>query len=345
MNSLINLDLISHPTCHPDEFLDYVHETILKCIEKNSDSKLRIMALRHFETKGKMLRPLFIRDLALSFNLDLGLVIPWAVTCELLHSATLIHDDLQDGDELRRSQPTTWKEYGPEQAINLGDFFLIIAPQTMILSHIPCKNELLHLFTVMSSRIVAGQVEEFDLNKFEGEKNLFEKYLICISGKTSSLFSGLALGVGITAGISQEALQYLESIFFQLGHIFQIQDDILDFYGDKQKGLRGSDIREGKLSFLIAHHLERNPEDFEIFSSILKKKRADTTDDDLKIIEQLFHEKNNLEHCLDHLESRVDDLLSHSFFETNEILFKVVNTFIEKVLVPIKEISRKQINS
>ena len=119
-------------------------------------------------------------DLALSFSLDLGLVIPWAVTCELLHSATLIHD------------------------------------------------ELLNLFTVMSSRIVAGQVEEFDLNKFEGEKNLFEKYLICISGKTSSLFSGLAIGVGITAGISKEALQFLESIFFQLGHIFQIQDDILD---------------------------------------------------------------------------------------------------------------------
>jgi geranylgeranyl diphosphate synthase type I len=342
MNSLINLDFSYSTTCGPDEFLDAVTSIIKQSIMRNSNGKLRTMALKHFESKGKMLRPIFIRDLALSMNLNLSLVIPWAVTCEILHNATLIHDDLQDGDEIRRGKPTTWKEYGAEQAINLGDFLLIIAPQGLIKSSLSSKNDLLHLFTVMSARVVAGQVEEFELNKLQSEHNLHQQYFDCIAGKTSSLFAGLALGVGLIAGASKEFLNSLESIFFQLGHIFQIQDDILDFYGNKQRGQRGSDIKEGKVSFLIVNYLERMPEDFGVLAHILLKKRADTNENDFLVIEKLFNDNNNLEFCLDHLQRRVDDLRSHSLFLTNIVLYDLVNSLIERILVPIGEISRGQ---
>jgi geranylgeranyl diphosphate synthase type I len=340
MNSLINSDFNYATTCDPDEFLDAVSSAIKQSILRNSNGKLRTMALKHFESKGKMLRPIFIRDLALSMNLDLALVLPWAVTCEILHNATLIHDDLQDGDEMRRGMPTTWKEYGSEQAINLGDFLLIIAPQGLIKSSLSSKNDLLHLFTVMSSRVVAGQVEEFELNKLQSEHNLHQQYLDCIAGKTSSLFAGLAIGVGLIAGVSREFLNSLESIFFQLGHIFQIQDDILDFYGNKQRESRGCDIKEGKVSFLIVNYLERIPSDFSVLARILRKTRADTSEKDFQIVEKLFSDNNNLEFCLDHLDRRVDDLRSHSLFVTNSVLYSLVNSLIEKILAPISEISR-----
>ncbi len=345
MNSLINSDYSYATMCGPDEFLKEVSRIIEQSIMRNSDGKLRAMALKHFESKGKMLRPMFIRDLALSMNLNLAHVLPWAVTCEILHNATLIHDDLQDGDEVRRGKPTTWKEYGSEQAINLGDFLLIIAPQGLIHSSLSSKYDLLHLFTVMSSRVVSGQVEEFELNKLLNDKNLYQQYLDCIAGKTSSLFAGLALGVGLIAGAPKDFLHSLESIFFQVGHIFQIQDDILDFYGNKQRGERGCDIKEGKVSFLIVNYLERNPGDFAVLVQILKKKRAETNENDLQIVENLFSENNNLEFCLDHLERRVDDLRSHPLFLTNAVLYKLVNSLTEKILAPIRELSVEQVQA
>jgi geranylgeranyl diphosphate synthase type I len=322
-----------------------VSRIIEHSIITNSHGKLRKIALKHFESKGKMLRPMFIRDLAISMNLDLAKALPWAVTCEMLHNATLIHDDLQDGDEFRRGKPTTWKEFGPEQAINLGDFLLVIAPQSLINCSLPCKNDLLSLFSVMSSRIVAGQVEEFEFNKLQNDKNLYHQYFECIAGKTSSLFAGLALGVGLIAEASKDTLNSLESIFFQLGQIFQIQDDILDFYGNKQRGEKGCDIKEGKVSFLIVNYLERNPEDFALISRILLKKRADTNESDLQIVERLFKENDNLEFCLDHLDRRVDDLRSHPIFATNSVFYNLVDALIEKILAPINLISCAQVKA
>ncbi len=342
MNSFLSSDLSLVSSCAPGEFLGEVSRLIEQTIMRNSDGKLRSMALKHFESKGKMLRPIFIRDLALSMNIDLTIVLPWAVTCEILHNATLIHDDLQDGDEVRRGRPTIWKEYGPEQAINLGDFLLIIAPQSLITSSLSSKNDLLHLFTVMSSRVVSGQVDEFELNKLHSLDNLQQKYLNCIASKTSSLFAGLAVGVGMIGGTSKELLNSLESIFFQLGHIFQIQDDILDFYGNKQRGERGCDIKEGKVSFLIVKYLESSPENFAIIARILRKKRAETNESDFEIVEKLFNDNNHLQFCLEHLEERVDNLRSHSLFMTNKVLYNLVSSIIEKILAPIEDLSAEQ---
>ena len=345
MNSLINSDPDLFIKCEPNEFLYEVSNAIHRLINNNCDGKLRKMALKHFESKGKMLRPMFIRDLALSMNLDLALVLPWAVTCEILHNATLIHDDLQDGDEVRRGRPTTWKEYGFEQAINLGDFLLIIAPLSLIRSPLGCKNELLHLFSVMSSKVVGGQVEEFELNKLETEHNLYQKYLDCITGKTSSLFAGLAVGVGLIADSPRDTLTSLESVFLQLGHIFQIQDDILDFYGNKQRGEKGCDIKEGKVSYLIVNYLERNPNDFDVISRILRKSRAETNQIDFQTIEKLFNKNNNLEFCLDHLERRVDELRSSPIFVSNSVLYNLVNSLTDKILEPTREISSVQVEA
>jgi geranylgeranyl diphosphate synthase type I len=340
MSSLVSFNLFDCQKCSPDEFLDEVKRGIEASIFQNSEGKLRLMALRHFETDGKMLRSFFIRDLALSLNLDLSLVIPWAVTCELLHNASLIHDDLQDGDEVRRGMPTIWKEFGPEQAINVGDFLLIISSQPLIRSSLICKVELLNLFTVMTSRIVSGQVDEFELNKLKSEENLFQQYLHCIAGKTSSLFSGLALGVGIIAGLSEERLHSLENVFFKLGNIFQIQDDILDFYGNKLRGERGCDIKEGKVSFLIAHYLESNPDHFIVLYRILRKKRNETSEEDFKTVEMLFREKNNLGSCLDHLDRLVDELRVHPSYKSDDVLSKLMDSLIQKILLPINEISQ-----
>ncbi len=319
-------------------FLDEVCIQIEQVISRNTQGPLETMSLKHFKSKGKLIRPMFIRELALSLNLELSDVLDWAISCEILHNATLVHDDLQDGDEVRRGAPTLWKIYGPEQAINVGDFLLMIAPQSIILGPNKNKEQLLHLFTRMSAGVVAGQVNEFELNRTFQLENLMEQYQHCISGKTSTLFSGLALGVSLIAQETRQNSVEIESIFFQLGHIFQMQDDILDLYGDKLRGELGCDIKEGKISYLIVTHLESCPDDFEYIQDILQKDRNLTTDADVIKIKAHFKANKTLRTAITNLEERVDVLLANTYLEQNPLLKKLIVSLVEKVLNPINHI-------
>ena len=334
LDSSINL----RPDINSDNFLDEVCAQTELIIARNSQGPLQVMALKHFETKGKMLRPMFIKELALSLDINLSDVLDWAISCEILHNATLVHDDLQDGDEVRRGMPTLWKIYGAEQAINVGDFLLMIAPQPIILGPNNIKEKLLHLFTRMSAGVVAGQVNEIELNKNFQLDNLMNQYQHCISGKTSTLFSGLALGVALIAEESKSTSQEIESIFFQLGHIFQMQDDILDLYGNKMRGELGCDIREGKISYLVVTHLENNPEDFDHIQEVLQKSRSLTTDKDVFEIQNLFDEKKTLSLAIASLKHRVDYLLGNKYLLENPLLKKLIVTFVDKILKPIDHI-------
>lgn len=338
IQSKLKRTLATHQNLDSDNFLNGVHEQVLSFISMNSYGPLETMSLKHFETKGKMIRPMFIMELASSLNLSLSEVFNWAVACEILHNATLVHDDLQDGDEQRRGVPTSWKLYGQEQAINIGDFLLIIASQPVILGQIKNKEKLLHLFSLMSAGVVAGQVNEFEMSRLFKPQNLMNEYLHCISGKTSTLFSGLALGVALIAEESEANAQAIESIFFQLGLIFQIQDDILDIYGEKMRGEIGCDIKEGKLSFLIVTHLAKNPDDFEVIKAILKKERRLTTDEDVLIIKDLFEEKKTLQSAIVDLEQRVESLLGHSYLAENLGLKKMIQMLLDKIFAPINHI-------
>lgn len=321
-----------------ENFLEAVDQRVADFIKENSEDALRKMSLDHFATKGKMLRPLFAKELALSLNLNLNDIIDWATSCEILHNATLVHDDLQDGDEVRRGEPTTWVKYGDAQAINVGDFLLLIAPRPIISSGLKQSITLLDIFTRMSARVVAGQVNEFELNKCDLSEKYVPAYLKCIGGKTSTLFAGLARGVAEIAELSQQDKYTIETLFFNLGNLFQIQDDVLDLYGDKQRGEVGCDIKEGKVSFLIATHVDENPEDREYFFKTLLKDREDTTLEDINTIQDLFDKKGTLSKVLAEIKSLSQQILNDEYLKKNTELQVLISKFVDKVLDPIKHL-------
>lgn len=326
----------------PDNFLEAVNLRITDFIEDNSQGILKEMSLEHFATKGKMLRPLFAKELALSLGLDLRRVLDWATSCEILHNATLVHDDLQDGDEVRRGEPTIWKKYGDVQAINVGDFLLLIAPSPIIKSEQNNLAKLLNLFIKMSAKVVEGQANEFELNTCRLQDKFVSEYLKCIGGKTSTLFAGLARGVTEIANLSKEDKIAIESLFFNLGNLFQIQDDILDLYGDKQRGEIGCDIKEGKISFLIAKHLDDNSEDKEFIFKILLKKRHQTTLEDICDIQTLFDKKGTLTAVLLELKELSEKILTDDYLKKNKELKLLIHKFVAKVLDPINHLLVKQ---
>ena len=83
-------------------------------------SLLRRMANYHMQSEGKRLRAILPLLVAEALGVDPGRVVPFAAACEMLHNASLVHDDLQDGDSIRRGQPAVWRKFGTPQAINLG---------------------------------------------------------------------------------------------------------------------------------------------------------------------------------------------------------------------------------
>lgn len=319
---------------------------MIELLNSKSSDELKDMGLYHFSSAGKQIRSKIIYHLSKCYNLDTELSLKWAISCELLHEASLIHDDLQDGDLTRRNQDSIWVKYGSSQAINLGDFLLMLSYHPILQT----EPELLKVHLETSLKLVSGQSEEFELNRAVKNqdlnlKNLNEKfysiYLKCISGKTGALFSSLAKGVALLAQKNKEEILVLEKIFNELGLIFQMQDDLLDLFGDKKRGFQGSDIQEGKCSFLIAQHLDEFPEDQSWINNILLKPRNETTYQDILKLKKVLIQKETLVMCLDLVESRISNLkkLMNSHQDIlNSNVHQAVYVFLNQILDPIKNI-------
>lgn len=323
--------MLEHHSQSESVFLEKTDSVIRKVIQENSGTFLNQMILEHFNNPGKMVRPKMIYGLGAALDVSTQELIPWAASCEILHNATLIHDDLQDGDEFRRGQPTTWKKYGAAQAINAGDLLLLAAIQP-----ITQQSELTLIFSKMACRIVNGQCLEFSLKDFSQLSLLEKKYFDCISAKTAALFAESARGVAVIAGLSTIVQNKLADIFDQLGIIFQVQDDILDLYGDKQRDVRGCDLKEGKISFLVVTHLKYNPEDVSVLKKILLKNRDLTTIEDIQEIESLFDKKETLKNSMLELNSMIKNVIDDQWLKNNPAVQIYVSQIINKILAPIE---------
>ncbi len=271
--------------------LDDVMSTMRDTVEDSSPagSSLPAMCDYHLATGGKRLRallPLLVADV---LGEDPRGVIPFAAACEILHNATLVHDDLQDGDETRRGQPAVWVKYGEARAINLGDAMLYY---TMLLAQelegpAELKLRIQRRILRETLRVIDGQEREFLLQTEDRPRR--EGYFAMVEGKTSGLFALPVAGAALLCGASDELVDALAESASHLGVLFQIQDDLLDLYGDKGRDFVGSDIAEGKISALVVHALEHaSAEESEWLRALLRRDRADVDQDDVNSVLDLF---------------------------------------------------------
>lgn len=264
-----------------------------ECQEKYfHGSPMREMLEYHYRSGGKRLRPALVMGAALAYSRLKGgnseqllrKCVPYALAVELLHNATLIHDDIQDGDKTRRGQPTLWVKYSEAQAINCGDAWFFV-PQLLIQSADYAPELKLQLLELVQSRILAvidGQSQEFALKErfAKGEEISISQYLHMVQGKTSALFSVPLVGGALVAGAGALERKALEQSAICLGHAFQIQDDLLDLWGNKGRDQAGSDIAEGKLSYplvLLLNKLTRGSPDRLKVEEIVRASRESTT--------------------------------------------------------------------
>ena len=230
------------------------------------------------DSGGKRLRPLIVLLGAEALGADGEVALNAAAGIELLHNATLIHDDFQDGDTLRRGRPTIWKAYGWEQSINAGDGLYFVGLELVAKTAIP--GDRLALLCATTARrmaqVVRGQVDEFRLKTIERPSEA--QYLDVIRGKTAGLFSLPLEAAALVAGASASERAALATAGEELGLLFQIQDDLLDLVGEKGRDQVGTDIAEGKPSLPVVRAL--HAAEGRVASRLLeivKKPRKDTT--------------------------------------------------------------------
>ena len=206
---------------------------------------------------GKRLRPLLCCVATATFSLEWQRALPAAAALEIFHNFTLLHDDLMDRSPLRRGQETVFRRWGDNTAILSGDAMSIEAYASLAeIEEKALLGVIVPLFSQMALEVCIGQ--QLDM-EFETRSEVRpEEYMEMIRLKTSVLL-GASLQIGALIGGAQpaDALRLYEA-GVQLGLAFQIQDDLLDVYGDEQTFGKpiGGDIIHAKKTLLLLHTLE-----------------------------------------------------------------------------------------
>ena len=207
---------------------------------------------------SKRLRPQLVHIAGDMFNADPEQVQYIAAAFEMLHNFTLIHDDIMDKADVRRGQPTVYKQWNGNIAILAGDALAVMATQQLL--KLNCKPEvildLIDIFTQTALEVCEGQ--QFDLDFETTEIVPISEYLNMIRLKTSVMFAGCLKAGGRFAEADEESLQSLYDLGIHLGIAFQLADDLLDVYADEKvfgKAI-GGDIKDNKKTFLYLKALE-----------------------------------------------------------------------------------------
>ena len=237
---------------------------------------------------GKRLRPFLTLLCHAGFESDLEHALPGAVAVELLHNFTLIHDDIEDNSPLRHNRPTLWKKWGLAQAINAGDALFSIA-QTAILSlEETCGSEVSLKAAKQMNKVclhlIRGQYLDI---AFETAPDVtVETYLDMVEGKTAALIAFAASLGGLTSKQDFSVLEGLSDYGKMLGLAFQIQDDLLDIWGDPNITGKSaaSDLQTHKKSLPVLFGLAHSPEFYSVWSI------ENPTDSDVQTMSSLLED-------------------------------------------------------
>jgi geranylgeranyl diphosphate synthase type I len=255
---------------------------------------------------GKALRPALCCMACRAVGGSIHEALPAAAALELIHNFSLIHDDVQDGDLLRRNRKTVWSVWGKPQAINVGTAMRIMANNALRelvnTTTLALRMQVQDILDDATLRLIEGQY--LDISFEERDDVTAVEYLKMVSGKTAALMAA-SLEAGALIGSQDPAVSAGFSSFgISLGKAFQIRDDILGIWGTESEFGKpiGSDIRKRKKTYPIISALERIPgERTEVVLEILRREPVD---------------ENGVQEVMDALESAGSKALSQELVDT-----------------------------
>jgi geranylgeranyl pyrophosphate synthase len=227
------------------------------------------------ERPGKRVRARLCLGLSESLQIPPEEGIALAAAVELLHNASLVLDDVQDNDEMRRGRASVWRTFGRSQAINLGTF--LIAQSTALAARL---RGISPLFAATLREATTGQSAEIDFHAATPTLTAYEKMA---EAKTGALFALGAKSAAILARLPEDLAATIGHAFARLGAAYQVQDDLADAFGLKGRARAGLDLREGKANSIVLFHLALRPKDSAALLAFLRDAAARADDGQLDL--------------------------------------------------------------
>lgn len=282
----------------------------------------------YLRVKGKQLRPMLALLSGQFFGEITEQVLYGAAAIELLHNASLIHDDVIDQARERRGRATINSVWDNHVAVLIGDFFVTAALRCAVKANDP---RVLEMLANMGRNLSLGEINQVDVAR---NHNINEAtYMQIISAKTASLFeSCIAIG-GYAVGADEKSLSHLRRYAGLLGICFQIKDDIFDYFDDPIVGKpTGNDLREGKVTLPLIHTLSRTdlPEHDEMTALVHKDQLSEQEINKLVEWAKLNGGIDYAYATMERLRQEADHLLDHYPDNPTTPTFKQIFSFIIK---------------
>ncbi len=292
------------------EKVPLIEKELRKVLPAEGLPNLHDAAWYHIGTGGKKLRPLLAIVTYESLTNDrIEKILPFAAACDLLHNWILIHDDIEDGDKVRRDKPAVWIKYGLAHGINIGDYLAQKVYELILNSRsYGVDNEKIFklISAVVDTTVRTAEGQAMDINLRNNDNPTEKDYLDMVVRKTAHYLTISMIGAAIIAG-REELIQKLIEFGRNIGPAFQIADDILDLTEGKGRKELGRDIKEGKRSILIVHCLTKcTGEERARLLSMLNKTAEETTDADVDYVSRLFEKYDSI----DYARKKADELIA-----------------------------------
>lgn len=233
--------------------------------------------LEHIKSRGgKRMRPMLILLIAKNYGGISSVTQYSAVGLELLHTASLVHDDVVDESKERRGQASVNAEYNNKVAVLVGDYVLSTALLNVALTN---NTHIVQSLAELGRTLSNGEI--LQLSNIQNSEFSEEVYYEVIKMKTAALFEACCEIGAMSANATEEDLEKAKSFGRNLGIIFQIRDDIFDYYDSKEIGKpTGNDMAEGKLTLPVLYALN-STEDEEMKAIARKVKSRDVSQEEI----------------------------------------------------------------
>ena len=249
--------------------------------------------LSHIKKRtGKQMRPILILLLAKNYGTISNVTLRSAVGLELLHTASLVHDDVVDDSEERRGQKSVNAEYNNKVAVLVGDYLLSTALLNVSLTnnHLIVQN-----LAELGRTLARGEI--LQLSNISSQDISEDVYYQVIKQKTAALFESCCAIAALSCDVSEEQISMAKKFGQELGIIFQIKDDIFDYYDSDEIGKpTGNDMAEGKLTFPAIYALRSTNND-EMYRIARKVKSHDVTQDEIKQLVEFTKANRGIEYA------------------------------------------------
>ncbi len=257
------------------------------------DDGLLSQALSHIRQRGgKRMRPMLMLLMAKNYGQVSQVTQHSAVGLELLHTASLVHDDVVDESGERRGQASVNATYNNKVAVLVGDYILSSA-----LLHVSFTNNqrIIQNLAELGRTLAAGEI--LQLSNIQNQELSEEVYYQVIRQKTAALFESCAAIGALSAGASEEEVKKVTQFGQILGIMFQIRDDIFDYFDSKEIGKpTGNDMVEGKLTLPVIYALQKSG--YESMHTLAKKVKAGTINaDEIAVLVEFTKQQGGIDYA------------------------------------------------